>query len=285
MNGITIDVEDWYHALDIEVSRDSWDKCENRVEIGTYKILEIMSKYNVKGTFFILGHVAKNNPNLIKEIASLGHTIGSHGYEHRLITDMSKASFHEDTRSAKGIIEDITGTSVEMYRASTWSITEKNLWALEILEDEGFIIDSSIQPFRTYLSGVTGAPLMPFHPKIGDRTLKLLEIPPSVIDIGSLRIPFSGGLYFRVLPEVLVELGLKWVNRNRKGLVYFHPWEFDLMQPYVPSTVFSRITHYYGIRSNAKKLEKLLKKGGFDSLYKWLDYEEYPIISLEEVIR
>lgn len=280
MNGLTIDVEDWYHALDIDVARASWDDCEERVHIGTYRILELLEKYNIKGTFFILGCVAIKNPSLVKDISNQGHTIGSHGYEHRLITSMSRKSFAQDTRRAKSIVEDITGSEVNMYRASTWSITDKNLWALEVLEDEGFILDSSIQPFKTYLSGYSGAPVKPFHPKIGDRTLNLLEVPPSVIDIGLLRIPFSGGLYFRVLPEGIVKLGLRWVNRNRDGLIYIHPWEFDELQPYVPSTAFTKFTHYYGIKSNLKKLEKLILETEFVSLDKWLEDTEHPVISL-----
>lgn len=284
MNSLTIDVEDWYHALDIDIARTSWDDCEKRVHIGTLSILDSLDKYNIKGTFFILGSVAKNSPDLVKDISNRGHTIGSHGYEHRLITDMSRNEFVEDTRRAKSIVEDITGIEVNMYRASTWSITDKNLWALEVLEDEGFVLDSSVQPFKTYLSGYSGAPVQPYHPRIGDRTLKILEVPPSVIDIGSLRIPFSGGLYFRVLPVGFVKLGLDWVNRNRDGLIYIHPWEFDNLQPHVANSTFSKFTHYYGIKSNLKKLEKLMSKTEFISLTKWLE-DEHPVISLREVIR
>lgn len=280
MNSLTIDLEDWYHALDIDVSRASWDDCQDRVHIGTHMILEILNRYNIKGTFFVLGSVAMKNPSLIKEIALEGHSIGSHGLEHRLITSMSRKSFVEDTRKAKAVVEDIIGKEVNMYRASTWSITDKNLWALEVLEDEGFILDSSIQPFKTYLSGFSGAPVNPFHPKVGDRILKLLEVPPSVIDIGSLRIPFSGGLYFRVLPVSIIKLGLRWVNKSRNGLVYIHPWEFDSLQPIVPTNQFAKFTHYYGIKSNLIKLEKLVSKMDFVGIDYFIDDKEYPVIEL-----
>ena len=148
-NVFTIDVEDWYHTMDFNFPQEDWDKYEDRVEVGLRLIMEVLERHNVKATFFVLGCVAKKHPDLIKEIASLGHEIGSHGTNHRMVTAQSREEFRADVAMSKQILEDITGEKVKLYRSSSWSIVPKTIWALRILEEEGFICDSSIQPFRT----------------------------------------------------------------------------------------------------------------------------------------
>lgn len=147
-NALTIDVEDYFMVSGFAdvVKFEDWHKYESRVERNTIKLLEILDEHKVKVTFFILGWVAEHYPGLVKDIHRRGHEAASHGYNHRLIYDLTPVEFREDTRRAKSVLEDITGESVLGYRATSFSITAKTMWALDILIGEGFRYDSSIFP-------------------------------------------------------------------------------------------------------------------------------------------
>ena len=147
-NALTIDVEDYFmvSAFADKVKFEDWHTFESRVEANTYRILDLLDEYGVKATFFVLGWVAEHYPKLIKEIQRRGHELASHGYNHRLVYELSHDDFREDTKEGKKIIEDIAGEPVIGYRATSYSITKKSLWAIDILIEEGFKYDSSIFP-------------------------------------------------------------------------------------------------------------------------------------------
>jgi polysaccharide deacetylase family protein (PEP-CTERM system associated) len=170
-------------AFENVVSRTEWDRYEPRIENNTYRLLEILDsvqttqKYEtpstqnaegdthngVSATFFCLGWIAARYPNLIREIQSRGHEIASHGYDHQMITSMRPEEFREDIRKSKAILEDVTGQEVLGYRAPSYSITLRTLWALEIISEEGFFYDSSIFPAHHDRYGIPNAPRRPFY--------------------------------------------------------------------------------------------------------------------------
>ena len=116
----------------------------------------------VKATFFCLGWIAERYPHLIREIQNQGHEIACHGYDHRLVYDMRPEQFREDIRKSKQILEDIIGEKVAGYRAPSYSITGRSLWAFQILAEEGFRYDSSIFPIHHDRYGIPDAPRFPF---------------------------------------------------------------------------------------------------------------------------
>lgn len=265
-NALTIDVEDWFTTMDFNFDAKSWDSFEDRLDYGMKSIMELLSKHNVKATFFILAYCAKKHVELVKEISRQGHEIGSHGSLHRMVFKQTPQEFREDIAYSKNLLEDITGNKVDMFRASSWSLSRNTLWAFEILEEEGFKCDSSIQPFKTPLSGFGKAPKVPFHPVIKGRKLNLLEFPSTVLTAGDICLPFSGGLYLRTLPLAFVKYALKKVNKERPAMLYVHPWEFDLGQPKLPVPMHIKFTHYYNIKSNLKKLEEMITSFDFGKL-------------------
>jgi len=262
MNVLTVDVEDYYQTNGLNVPINSWSRFENRVENNTIKLLERFEKHNIKGTFFIVGHVAKQFPSLIKQIVQKGHEVGSHSNMHRMLTSMDANSFREDIRTSKILIEDISGQAVIQYRAPSWSLNPERYEWLGILEEEGYLIDSSIQPFHTPLSGSSNAPIMPFRPIINGRQYSIVEYPSTVWSWGPIRIPFSGGLYLRVMPNLIIKSLMKFVNQTRPGMIYIHPWEIDAAQPRIPASLLIRFAQYYRLDSTEAKLEWLL--GQFD---------------------
>jgi polysaccharide deacetylase family protein (PEP-CTERM system associated) len=265
-NTFTIDVEDWYHTMDFNFPMDTWDTYEDRIEYGLNSIMDVLSKHKVKATFFVLGCVAKKHPDLVKRIAHQGHEIGSHGLNHRMITLQDRDEFREDVLMSKEILQDITGTHIDLYRSSSWSIVPKTIWALEVLEEQGFLCDSSIQPFKTPLSGFKNAPREPFYPIIHGRKLNILEFPPSVLPFFNGCLPFCGGLYLRTFPLAYIKYALKKVNNSTQGMIYTHPWELDSEQPRLKMPMHIKFTHYYNLNATLNKLDALLESFKFVTL-------------------
>jgi len=260
LNALTIDVEDYYHvsAFESVVRPDSWNRFESRVEDNTLRILDLLDEYGPRATFFILGCVAERHPGLVQAIQQRGHEIASHGYSHRRIYTQTPEEFRAETRKAKKIVENIIGQAVLGYRAASYSITAKSLWALDILAEEGFRYDSSIFPVRHDLYGIPGH--QRFACTIERANRRLLEIPLSTIRVGVMNLPVGGGGYLRLFPYALTRRGLLRLNRQERqpAVVYFHPWEIDPDQPRIDAGHLSRFRHYNNLRGMMGKLRKLL---------------------------
>jgi polysaccharide deacetylase family protein (PEP-CTERM system associated) len=261
INAMTIDVEDYFHvaALAGSVSRDQWDGMEYRAESSTRRLLEVFAQAQVKATFFVLGWVAKRSPHLVREIEAAGHEIASHGWSHKLVYDQSREEFTRETRDSKSLLEDITGHAIDGYRASTYSITSRSLWALDILCELGFKYDSSIFPIRHDLYGIPDAPTRPGVMKAPGGG-EIVEFPMSVAPMAGFKLPVSGGGYFRLLPYWLTRMGLQRVNQReqRPFVFYLHPWEVDPEQPVVKAKLLSRFRHYTNLDRTESRLRRLL---------------------------
>lgn len=261
---LTVDVEDYFQveAFADCVPRSSWSRWPSRVEQNTLRLLDLCTEANVRGTFFVLGWVAERIPSLIKRIAAAGHELACHSYEHRCIFRMSPKEFQEDTRRAKDLIEQAAGLAIRGYRAPSWSITEKSLWALEILVEEGFTYDSSIYPVRHDLYGIPGAASFAYEHRL--KAGRLLEFPPGTIRLLGHTLPAAGGGYLRLLPFWYTAAAFRQTAGAGRSLVtYVHPWEIDPTQPRIPGRWGSRLRHYAGLESVEKKLKTMLRRWQF----------------------
>ncbi len=266
LNAFTVDVEDYYHVSAFEnyVRRDQWDQWESRVEANTHRILQLLDRHNVKGTFFVLGWVAQRYPQLVREIHARGHELGSHGYWHRLIYEQSPSAFREDLRRSHDVLEDAVGARVTAHRAASFSITDRSLWALEILVEEGFRVDSSIFPIRHDRYGIPHAE--PWLHRMTTPAGQLWEFPLSVARIAGMNLPVSGGGYFRLCPLFWTQHWLGRINRRQRQpfVFYVHPWEIDQDQPPIPApSRLSRFRHYVGLGTTERKLDRLLARFRF----------------------
>ena len=260
VNAMTIDVEDYFHvsAFDGVVPRGRWEGLESRVCANTERLLEIFSDYEIEATFFVLGWVAERFPHLVRRIALSGHEVASHGYGHRLIYDQTPRAFREDIHRAKELLESAGGSLVRGYRAPSYSVTPRSLWALDILIEEGYQYDSSIFPIRHDRYGI---PLSPRHPYLLRRAAgTLLEAPASTTTLGPLNLPVAGGGYFRILPYAWTRWGIGRINHHerRPAIFYLHPWEIDPDQPRLRTGVVSRFRHYRNLGSTERRLRRLL---------------------------
>jgi polysaccharide deacetylase family protein (PEP-CTERM system associated) len=268
VNAMSIDVEDYFHVsvFDGLIPRSRWDTLESRVDANTRRLLDIFDEFGVRSTFFVLGWVGERHPGLVATIASRGHEIASHGYAHRLIYDQTPAGFRDDVRRAKQILEDASGRRVVGYRAPSYSITPRSLWALDVLAEEGYEYDSSIFPIRHDRYGI---PVSARTPYVIDRNEReIVEVPGSTTRVGPLNLPVAGGGYFRLLPYWWTKWGISRVNRleERPAVFYLHPWEIDPGQPRLPAGRLGRFRHYRNLEHTEARLRQLLTDFRFDAI-------------------
>ena len=254
----SVDVEDYFHAEVFAgmIQRAVWESCPSRVEANTRAVLELLAAQNVHATFFVLGWVAERKPALVREIAAAGHEIACHSHWHRLIYQLTPAEFREDTNRAKETIQQALGARVLGYRAPTYSVTRKSLWALEVLVEAGFHYDSSIFPIRHDRYGIAGAPRQPFRVRTPSGTLT--EYPITTLRLWK-NLPVGGGGYLRLLPSWYTRMGLRRAVRQQVPIIsYIHPWEFDPGQPRLPLSLPSRLRHYHNLEKTGSRVRKLL---------------------------
>ena len=266
-NILSIDVEDYFHveAFAGVVKRSEWDAYSCRVEANTLRLLDLLDQHQAQATFFILGWVAERYPRLVQEIANRGHEPACHSYWHRLIYSLDREEFSRDTARAKDVIEQAGGTRIFGYRAPSYSITKRSLWALEVLAEQGFTYDSSIFPIRHDIYGIADAPRIPFRVETAGSSL--MEYPITTFRfLGSSNMPVGGGGYLRMLPDWYTNFGIRRAHSEGLPLiVYLHPWEIDPQQPRIPAPLKSRIRHYTNLRSMESRLSNLLSSTPFSS--------------------
>ena len=266
-NALTVDVEDYFQvsAFANSIAQRDWASHPLRVEQNTRRLLDLFDEFDATATFFVLGWVAEQARGLVKEIADRGHEVASHGYSHQLVYDQSPEVFREETLRSKQILEDIIQTTVHGYRAASYSITERSLWALDILAEAGFDYDSSIFPIRHDRYGMPNAVGTP-HKLETQKGHSLVEFPLSTAKLFNYRIPVAGGGYFRLYPYALTRRGLGQINRRQQPFIfYLHPWEIDPDQPRISASWFSRFRHYNNLSKCEDRLRLLLQEFKFVS--------------------
>jgi polysaccharide deacetylase family protein (PEP-CTERM system associated) len=280
-NALTIDVEDYFQvsAFENAIARSDWDSIEQRVQLNLERILELLQSHDTRATFFVLGWVAERYPESIRKLVDQGHELASHGYGHQRVSDLSRPQFREDLDRSKKILEDISGQRVRGYRAPSYSIGEKNIWALEVLAETGYEYSSSIYPIRHDHYGFPEAPRFVFR----EEKTGLIEIPITTVNLFNRLFPGGGGGFFRFYPYFISRWLLNRVNRldEQPGIFYFHPWEIDPDQPMQKGiSAKTRFRHYVNLDKTETRLKFLLND------FKWGTVEQvfldrsFPVVRL-----
>jgi polysaccharide deacetylase family protein (PEP-CTERM system associated) len=268
-NVLSVDVEDYFQveAFAGLISCNDWESYRSRVERNVDLVLDLFSQYGAKGTFFVLGWVAERFPHLVHRIAQEGHDIGSHGFNHQHITRQTPEQFRQDVRKARECLMNLSGQKVQAYRAPSFSIIRSTLWALDILVEEGFTIDSSVFPARHDLYGIANAPRFPHWRETPDGN-RIFEFPPSTVRVLNNSFGVAGGGYLRFAPYLLTQRAISHINESQKQpvMVYFHPWEFDPDQPRIAAKFRSRLRHYTNLSTMKGKVERLLQNFQFSTI-------------------
>ncbi|MFV0278984.1 MAG: XrtA system polysaccharide deacetylase [Parahaliea sp.] len=264
-NAMTVDVEDYYQvsAFERNVSRSDWDSIPSRVEANVDRILALFDQAGISATFFTLGCVASEHPDMVRRIVAGGHELASHGWEHIRVTQQDRAAFREDITRTKSALEDLGGVPVRGYRAASYSIGASNLWALDELADAGYHYSSSIVPIRHDLYGMPDAPRFAFSAASG----RLLEIPVSTVSVAGRNFNCGGGGWFRLYPYAFSRWSLRHLNQveGQPGIFYFHPWEIDPEQPRIAGvSAKTRLRHYLNLGRMQGRLERLMQDFSWD---------------------
>ncbi len=274
---MTVDVEDYFHveAFAKVVRRDRWDEYPLRVEASTLRILDLFDKHQVKAPYFVLGWVARKLPRIVCEIARRGHEVGCHSFWHRLVYGLTPEEFRSDLREATKTIEDVAQRGLRGFRAPSYSVTKRSLWALEILAEEGYTYDSSIFPIRHDIYGFPEFPRFPVRVELAGSG-SITEFPPSTVRVLGRNLPGPGGGYLRIFPlrYALWALGRIQSCDSKPGTVYLHPWEVDPAQPRIQAPLKSRLRHYTNLRRTESRLDSILESFPFAPMARVL--EQHP---------
>lgn len=271
-NFFSVDLECWEQILTFDATGDLAPACDICRD-NTKLLLDLLEASNAFAVFFTTGGIARTFPELVRDIVSRGHEIGSHGYSHAQVWKRTPESFNEDLKQSLALLSDITGSAVRAYRAPAFSIREVDSWPMDILSENGILIDSSVFPFKGARYGNPDVPRGPF--KIEQRGYSMIEAPPSTLEVFGKRLPVAGGGYFRFLPYAVIRAAVKHVNSEEMPFIgYCHPYEFGredmdfsrLSAFMSPSSQWKKSVRFnLGRRSITKKIAALLKEFRFTS--------------------
>ncbi len=265
VHGLSFDVEEAFHALNLWTATppESWPGQPPRAEAVVERILALLAEHRTRATFFVLGLVAERTPAVVRRIVEAGHELASHGWSHRMAGDLGPQGFEQDVRRARGLLQDLSGTPVEGFRASTFSIGRGTRWALPLLARCGHAWDSSVFPVRHDRYGDVHFPPVPVHLELGPG-LPLREYPLLTRPFLGRRWPAAGGGYLRLLPFGLVDGALRRSAADGvPGVVYLHPWELDPGQPRHDLGLLRTLRHYHGLQRVEGRLVRLLERHRF----------------------
>jgi polysaccharide deacetylase family protein (PEP-CTERM system associated) len=269
---LTVLVEDYFHvgAFENLIQQRNWSNFEPRYERNTLKTLDLLDELNTKATFFVLGWIAEQNPQLIREIIARGHEIGSRGFYHRSLKNLTNEEFREDLRRTNQVLEDACGQKIVGYRSAEKLHFEKDSWIFDVLAEEGFVYDASFLPSRK------DAKNKRFAHQIHASGKAIWEFPYSTRNVGLGLLPISGGNYFRQIPYTLMRNLVKnWTEKYEEPFVmYFHVWEIDPEQPRInAASRFNQIRHYRKLDKMEWIIKEILQKYEFTKVSEFLGIE------------
>ena len=268
-NAFTVDLEDWYQGLEIDMAE--WNDFEDRLWIGVRKLLNLLDEFGVCATFFALGYAAERAPELVREIHARGHEIGTHGYGHQFVYKMGKEAFRRDLYRSLEVLDRILQVPIKGYRAPFFSITRAADWAFDVMREAGIVYDSSVFPVYNYRYGMAGAPRWIYQARNG-----LTEFPLSTYRIWSHNFPLGGGAYFRIFPYKFTRYAMRQINAGKRAVVfYIHPWELDPEHPRLELPRRLSLTHYWNLDGTEKRIRKMMSEFSFSSMSKVLEMHSH----------
>lgn len=267
-HAFSVDVEEHFQvaALACRIAKGKWEEHPSRVERNTDRCLEMLAAASARGTFFVLGWVAKRYPNLVRRIAEAGHEVASHGMEHDRVSTLGPERFAADVDEARKLLQDVSGGSISGYRAPSFSLSPEMDWAYRALIEAGYRYSSSVYPVSHDHYGCPSAPRRAYRP-LADSDF--VEFPLSTARLAGRTVPASGGGYFRFLPYSMSRTLLRRASAQRRqaGIFYMHPWEIDPEQPKVADLPLrSRFRHYVNLHRTEERLRALFSDFSWDRM-------------------
>ena len=269
---LTVAMEDYFHvgAFNQLIQRGQWYRFPTRFEQNTLRTLDLLDRFHIKATFFVLGWIADRQPDIVREVVKRGHEIADRGYYHRSVHQMTPKEFREDLARSREALERASQTKILGYRVAHQWFSPADLWALEVLAEEGYAYDSSIVPLEKSFRADAQSRFVHLH-RCGDK--QIWEFPLSTLDIAGWRVPVAGGNYFRQFPHTLVKKAVEHWDRKYDVpfVMYFHVWELDPEQPRINvASPLARVRHYRNLDKMAWVLEDYFTKYQFVGVAEYL---------------
>jgi polysaccharide deacetylase family protein (PEP-CTERM system associated) len=265
MNLFTVDVEDWFHICGAggALDRPYWDSLPSRVVPTTRRLLQLLDGAQIPATFFVVGWVAERYPELVAEIVTAGHEVGSHSHLHRRVYELTPPEFSADVEAASAALMRAGASRPRAFRAPEWSINDRAPWALAELARRGFSIDASMAPLK--IVGRVDYPRMPhLRPTDGGH---MVEVPPFVTDKFGQVMPLGWGWGLRMSSPKRVLASIEAANAvGVPAVLTVHPWEVDPDPPRVPLPPRLRFAHYFRLGGFERRLNEIVRRMAFGTL-------------------
>ncbi len=245
---------------------DYWSRFESRVYRNTQATLDLLDDVGAKATFFVLGWIAEHQPEVVAEVLRRGHEIASKGFFHQHIHQMTPERFREDVRRSRQALASACGVAVRGYRVPRGGLGRRDLWALDVLAEEGFDYDSSVRPLGVEFAG---QPFRRFIHRHQHQGRSIWEVPLSTWSFGPLSVPISGGNYMRQLPNFLIRNAMAtWDRKEAEPLVcYFHIWELDPEQPRISAvSALEHMRQYRNLQLMSDRIRYYLHRYSFGTI-------------------
>jgi polysaccharide deacetylase family protein (PEP-CTERM system associated) len=268
LNAFCVDLEEWFHICGVPTDYSnpaSWNGAVTNVVSETDVLMRILDDAGAKGTFLTVGWVAEKYPDMIRALVDAGHEIGCHSYHHQLVYSLTPEEFEKDLVRALEVLRRVSGQAVNAYRAPGFSMKRECFWAFPILKKHGIDVDVSIVPAVRDHGGVANITRDPFllHLEEGD----IQVFPVSVMDIAGRAIPFSGGGYLRLFPQMQINAGFRSNHRaGRPVMSYIHPREINPQQPRLTLPALKSFKYYVNMTSTEPKLRRMLDTFRFSTV-------------------
>ena len=273
MNLLGIDFEEWFHPQLIQDVLKHETKSFEIVK-GIDKIIEFLGKHETYATFFMVGEILENFPDVLDKILDNGHEIAFHTMYH---SRLDSENFQEKFSKELDDFAKLTNNKSKGFRAPTFSLNEKSSWVIDTLEQHGYVYDSSIVPAKTNLYGTPNAPKKPY--KITSNSLdsdnpkgKIIEFPLMTTKFLGKTVPVGGGFYLRTLPFGTTKKALRTYDEaNIPGVFYIHSWE--LTPEYMPKiklSVKNNFITYHNLDKVVDRMDYLLSNFQFTSFERYL---------------
>jgi polysaccharide deacetylase family protein (PEP-CTERM system associated) len=275
-NILSVDFEEWYHPEYVK-GNVSINK-EERMQHSSKRALRLLEKHKANATFFVVGEIAEKHPSITEKIDEQGHEIGFHGYYHEPLWKSNVEKLRQEVEKFNSLFNG----KCRGFRAPSFSLSNKTKWALDALEEAGYIYDSSIFPTKTPLYGVFGAPTKPYrisHENVAKEEENgiLWEFPVLTYTWFGLKIPVGGGFYLRTIPLGIIERAIRKMNKcDQPAVIFVHPWELDPGTPKRKLGLYRSYVTYRNIEKTEKKLRHLLSNFSFVSVRNYMENQGFP---------
>lgn len=277
----SVDLDDWYHTPLVAGADFShyktvndffanWKDRYDYVSEPSYRLLDLLDEFDVKGTFFVIADMVERYPELMQRLADSGHEIAHHSLHHTIPFNtktkesvQSQEEWEREFKEAKTILEERFSTKIIGFRAPGAYFAD---WMVPIMIRNGMLYDSSVVSNSVYNKSNRDLSEFPKVPFALDKNFEcvsefqegqsLFEIPWVSRKFGKYYLPGGGAFFFRLFGAKYFKKMYDQHLKDGDGVFYIH--SLDLSNEKFPLSNF-RNRPFYWVNKGDKTLNGLRK--------------------------